>query len=109
MLTLVLAPKNNADEISEKHRMKIRDTFTYRNGIAVDDPPIDSVEEMLADMTKRVLQEGFQKFIDRLAGTPLKYASMCSGADTGKIALDQAIKCKSMPRNLQLHACLTNS
>ena len=107
ILTLRSAPQIAACQfsagISQKTKINYtysKDSFKYSNGIATRNEPISSVEKILSGMTKKALPKGLQTFLDHLSGTAVRYASMCSGADTGKFALDHVLSCKSSSRTL---------
>lgn len=93
------------------------ESYTYKNGLALDFKPISKIGDIFADMTDRALTKmnkadkkkqdqvdsndrTFLDFLDHLNGRKLRVATMCSGTESPILALNLVSEGKSLSQSL---------
>ncbi|KAJ5591523.1 uncharacterized protein N7459_001892 [Penicillium hispanicum] len=79
---------HDLDEVPELRRRRVLKRPYLRGDLA----PIHSLEEIFHDLAAKALRLGFGKVLQRLAGRPLRVATVCSGTESPLLALEMIQK-----------------
>lgn len=69
----------------------------WKAGLDATLPPIDNLEEIFDDITRRAMANNFQAFLDHLASRKLRVVTMCSGTESPLLAMEMVGKSMSFP------------
>ena len=58
-----------------------RDVYKYQNGVAVDSPPVSSLDKIYRRIVEKLLPLGLKNVLALLSNRPLNIATMCSGTE----------------------------
>ncbi|KAI9877173.1 MAG: hypothetical protein M1830_004631 [Pleopsidium flavum] len=67
--------------------VKMKDAWSFKNGINEGLPPIKNIVEIFDDITKKAIKLGLGEAIQHLGSRKLKLATMCSGTESPVLAL----------------------
>jgi site-specific DNA-cytosine methylase len=70
------------------------DKHVYKTGLDGSLPPMDNLEEIFVDISKKAVKNGLQDVIKHLGSRKLRVVTMCSGTESPILALEMVSKCK---------------
>ena len=74
---------------------KSRHSFSKKNGLTGDLPPIHDIEQIFEQITLHAVQTpGFYHLLDALNGRELRVATVCSGTESPILALEMVVSCE---------------